>query len=342
VGPNSAGNFFLPSQTVSLDTFANNSLFFQQDLDDGKFQFRIGRFQSASVFASLPAMGALPVNAAVNSTPTSLFLNVAGWHATSKPSWAAYAKVKPTEDTYFKAGIFQVNPQVNNPNYHGFAMGINRTDGTLLLAELGWTPIFNEPATTTPPAPAVNDGGKTAGDGGKTVMAPKPVTADTGLPGIYMVGAYLQNYPQVQWNGQTIYEVYGGYLQGQQMIWNNHANPKQNFNLWAGVTYSPQTQIAIMPVMGYGGVYFQGLIPGRDNDVSFLNFYTGNVSGSYAQQYIYNGKQPTEESVVELSYIVQLTDHFQFQPDLQYIIQPGGWSSIASSLVIGFQVSAQF
>jgi porin len=72
-----------------------------------------------------------------------------------------------------------------------------------------------------------------------------------------------------------------------------------------------------------------------------LNFYTGAISGDSAAQSPSSAKA-TQENVIELSYIVQLTDHFQIQPDLQWIIQPGGYSGAASSLVVGFQVAAQF
>ena len=174
-----------------------------------------------------------------------------------------------------------------------------------------------------------------------TVSSTKVRPVESGQPGIYMAGAYLQNYPQPQFNGQSCNQVYGFYLQGQQMLWRNPFHPRQNLSCWAGVTYSPQTEVALLPIMGYGGIYYQGLLPSRERDISMLNFYTGAISGDYAQQSSFNARA-TQESVVELSYIIQLTDHFQLQPDLQWIIQPGGISGAANSLVVGFQVSAQF
>ena len=72
-----------------------------------------------------------------------------------------------------------------------------------------------------------------------------------------------------------------------------------------------------------------------------LNFYTGVISGDSSLQSS-DSRKATQENVLELSYIVQLTDHFRIQPDLQWIIQPGGYSGAANSLVVGFQVAAQF
>jgi porin len=328
------GNIFTPAQAKSFPTFANNVLYLKQMLLDGNLELRLGRFPSASVFASLPAMGSLPVSGAANGTPTSLFSNLKGWHSTGRPSWAAYAKYLPTKDTYIKAAVLQVNPQAVDVNYHGLYMGINRTDGTLLLTEWGWTPTFRGSSTPTD-----------APGNGKSVVAQSPAQGTnsvTEYPGIYCFGSYLQNYPQTQFNGQGVYEQYGFYWESQQMIWRNPANPNQNLSLWGGVTYSPQTQAAQMPIMGFGGIYYKGLIPMRARDISMLNFYTGALSGDYAQTKPYQGATPTQESVVELSYIVQLSDHFQIQPDLQWIIQPGGYSNVPNALVVGFQVAALF
>ncbi len=315
----STGNIFNPSQELSFTTFASNALYLRQLFMGEKLEFRFGRFSSASVFASLPAMGTLPVSAAVNGTPTSLFTNLQGWHSSGKPSWAAYAKVEPVRETYIKAAVLEVNPQANDINYHGFDMGMNSHDGTLLLTEWGWTPKF--------------EGVQKAVQGTET--------DDLGYPGIYMAGAYLQNYPQTQFNGQTCNEVYGFYWQGQQMIWRQRDHPRQNLSIWGGVTYSPQTQVAFLPIMGYGGVYYQGLVPSRVRDISMLNFYTAAISSDVVQQTPSSAKA-TQENVLELSYIVQLSDHFQIQPDIQWTIQPGGYSNAGNCLVVGFQVAAQF
>jgi porin len=315
----SVGNIFTPAQAQSFQTFANNALYLRQLFLDDRVELRLGRFSSASVFASLPAMGSLPVSGAVNGTPTSLFTNLSGWHSNGKPSWAAYVNVEPSKDIYFKSAILEVNPQANDANYHGFDMGMSSHDGTLLLTEWGWTPKFEGASN-----------------------AVKDANPDDGrYPGIYMAGAYLQNYPQTQFNGQNCNEVYGFYWQGQQLIWRQHDHPRQNLSVWGGVTYSPQTQVAFLPIMGYGGVYYQGLISTRERDISMLNFYTGVISGDSSLQSS-DSRKATQENVLELSYIVQLTDHFQIQPDLQWIIQPGGYSGAANSLVVGFQVAAQF
>ena len=339
LGP-TVGTLFTPAQAQSFQTIASNALYLRQRFMNGKVEIRIGRFSSASVFASLPAMGSLPVSGAVNGTPTSLFANLNGWHSSGKPSWAAYAKVEPVEQTYIKAGILEVNPQANMISYHGFDMSMGTHDGTLMLTELGWTPSFQNSAKATPTS-ANNAGVKDVQP--QETLRGSDISTNFVLPGIYMMGAYLQNYPQAQFNGETASELYGFYAQAQQMIWRNPANPTQNISLWGGLTYSPQIQSAMMPLMGYAGIYMQGLIQPRPRDITLLNLYTGSLNSDYAQANAIPGKGlPTQETVAELSYIIKLTDHFQLQPDLQWLIQPGGYRSIPNALIIGFQVAALF
>lgn len=109
--------------------------------------------------------------------------------------------------------------------------------------------------------------------------------------------------------------------------------------MWGGVTYSPQSETAQIPVMGYAGVYERGLIPTRMKDISMLNLYIAGLSDQYL---LSSGTPGTAETVLEASHIIRITEHFQFQPDLQWIIQPGGNPSARSALVIGFQVAAYF
>jgi porin len=43
--------------------------------------------------------------------------------------------------------------------------------------------------------------------------------------------------------------------------------------------------------------------------------------------------------VLELTYILQVSRWLQVQPDVQYIINPGGTGKIRDALVIGFQIA---
>ncbi|MEO6846855.1 MAG: carbohydrate porin [Chthoniobacterales bacterium] len=305
------GNIFSASQALALNSFGINKLYFRQLFFGDTVDLRLGLFTAGSVFASLPVME-LPVSGATNGNPTSLFTNISGFHSVDQPSWAAYVKVKPTENTYTQAAIFQVNPRTNNVSYHGMDFSVREGDGALLMFESGWTPTFGD--------------------------------TKKGLEGVYMAGAYLQNFPTQTFNNTgTVNNIYGFYAQGQQKVWKNPHNENMELTLWGGGTYSPQTEAALLPVMGYGGVVLKGAIPTRPDDKFLLCNYIGGVSNSFANDSVRDGLgRPTVETVVEASYIIQLTDNLQFQPDLQWIIQPGGYHNVPNALVIGFQVAAIF
>ena len=321
------GNLFTASQSYVMNTFALYNVYYRQRFLDDAVEFRVGRMSAGQLFALLPVMG-LPVNSAVNGNPTSLFTN-APFTSTAAATWAAYARVKPTDESYIQAGIFQASPRLGKPAYHGADFSIRPGDGTLMMMELGWLPGSADAVEKQPD-------GKTFE---KTTVAP----TSSKLPGVYTFGAYFSNYSFSKFSGGTEHNAYGFYAQAQQMVWRSATNPDHSVTLWGGVTYSPQTEIALIPVMGFGGVVWQGAIPGRNEDSILINFYTGAFSNEYAKDKANSGGGwATAETVLEWSYIVQLTENLQIQPDIQYVFQPSGLRGIPNALVIGFQVGMEF
>ncbi len=319
---NSVGNVFTISQARVMNTFALYDLFFKQRLCDDRWEVNVGRFSAGQFFATMPAMG-MVVSGAVNGNPTSLFLN-APYHATASASWAAHTKFKPIDEVYLEAGVFQASPRIGNPAYHGADFTIQPGDGVLLMAEMGWTPDF-------------------AGEPESRFDKKAVVPAEPGLKGVYSFGAYYANYSFDTFQGGTAQNAYGFYAMAQQMVWRSQSNPQHHFSVWGGVTYSPQEELAPMPVMGFGGAIWQGLVPGRDRDNLLVSFYTGGFSRDYANAQASAGQgRPTMETVLEASYIIQLTENLQLQPDVQWILQPGGTGDIPNALVVGCQVGLTF
>jgi len=315
------GNIFTISQAYVMNTFALYDLYYRQVLLDGHLNLDVGRLSAGQYFANMPSMGKV-VSGAVNGNPTSLFVN-APFHATASASWGVHAKLK-NDIAYLEAGVFQASPRIGNPAYHGVDFSIGSGDGILVMAETGWTPTFGGEAT--------------ASDGKKAVTA-----AQSDLKGSYTFGAYYSNYTFDTFQGGTAHSAYGFYGMAQQMVWRSPLDPHHHGTLWGGVTYSPQQNLAQMPVMGFGGVVWQGLVPTRDYDDVLLSFYMGNFSSDYANARAAAGEgRPNLEAVIEASYIFQLTKRLQFQPDVQWIIQPGGTGDIPNALVIGFQVGLTF
>ena len=322
---NQIGNTFTVAQAVvGMTSVGLDEMYLTQKVGENDcLQFSVGRKAAGTNFATLPIEG-LAVSGAANSNPSSLYYN-APFDIMTGATWAAFARMDTTVDTYTQVGVYQADPRSDVAAYHGVGFSFRSTDGLLVVAETGWTPTFGQTK-------------ETLGKDGKTMASAQP-----GYPGIYQVGAYYSNYTFPTFGGGSQPNAYGFYLQWQQMIWRDSATPDLNLTIWGGVTCSPQDQIALLPVMGFGGADLHGPLPGRRNDSLFMNAYLGGFSSADSSLSIANGNgYLTRETVFEWGYVVQVTKNTQFQPDVQYINRPSGTDNIPNAVVIGFQVSALF
>ena len=315
------GNYFVVSESYVQDAGVLFDLYLTQKLFDDKLDLRIGRMTAGQMFATLPAFG-LQVNGGINGNPNNLFSN-APFHAGITATNAAMIKYKPTIETYVSSGIFQATPRLGVYAYHGADFSIRPGDGILMMFEAGWKPTFG----------ATKSG----------LSNDKQIVENPGLPGIYKLGGYYSNYTFDQFSGGQIANAYGFYALGQQMVWRSQKNKSDNFSLWGGAVYSPQTDISSNPFMGMAGTIWQGLIPGRDQDQWLTCFLIANYSSAYASSISAPGTTtPTYEAVLETSYVIQLNKYLSVQPDIQYIVRPNGYGNIPNAFVIGLQAVVSF
>lgn len=318
---NDIGNYFAVSESYVQGTGVLFDLYLTQKLFDDKLDLRIGRMSTGQMFANLPAFG-LQVNGGINGNPNNFFSN-APFHAGITATSAAMVKYKPTETSYISSGIFQATPRLGVNGYHGADFSIRPGDGILMMFEGGWKPTF---------------GARKQG-----LSKDAPAADDPGLPGIYKLGGYFSNYTFEQFSGGQIYNAYGLYAMGQQMICRSPKNKNNNFSVWGGTVYSPQTDISSNPFMGMAGTIWQGLVPGRDQDQWLTCFLISNFSTDYGNSLSNpGGELPTYEAVVETSYVIQLNKYLGIQPDIQYVIRPNGYGSTPNALVIGLQAVLSF
>jgi porin len=78
----------------------------------------------------------------------------------------------------------------------------------------------------------------------------------------------------------------------------------------------------------------RGPSPRRDNDVAAFALYYGAFSRYLPGQ--------TYELVLEWMYAIAVTPWLTVQPDIQYVIRPGGQARVTNALVVGMQLSFQF
>ncbi len=96
----------------------------------------------------------------------------------------------------------------------------------------------------------------------------------------------------------------------------------------------------INPVTNYvgAGLVYTGLFPGRDEDqagvaIAFARFGTPARRASLAA----GDPIDDNETDLEATYRYAVTDWLNLQPDLQYVIHPGGRSRIGNAVVIGLR-----
>jgi porin len=91
------------------------------------------------------------------------------------------------------------------------------------------------------------------------------------------------------------------------------------------------------------GLVYTGLIPGRDNDAIGIALGYANLTDGAAQSLYDEGSRKVGyEAVIEGTYDAQITNWLHVQPDIQYIIRPGGTGDLGNALVLGGRVSVTF
>ena len=116
----------------------------------------------------------------------------------------------------------------------------------------------------------------------------------------------------------------------------------QGLSSFFRVGFSPQQP---SPVGFYSdaGFVYTGLIPTRNADKLGVAFGYARMGSQYASQGSAAGLPGVGyEAVAELSYSVQLSQAVSIQPDMQYILHPGGTGQYGNALVVGVRAVVNF
>ena len=165
-----------------------------------------------------------------------------------------------------------------------------------------------------------------------------------GMPGHYQVGVTFSQwdfYPRFLGGFED--HSYGFYIHGDQMVYQEAPGSDQGLYVFVASGYYPQTEISIVPFQVNVGLHYKGLFPGRDDDRTVLHFIYGHISDDYARSvHVAGGHFADSEKVLEVGHRFQVTKWSYIQPDLQYVIDPGGTGDIPDAVVIGAQMGVTF
>jgi len=133
------------------------------------------------------------------------------------------------------------------------------------------------------------------------------------------------------------------YLQLDQQITAESQGPDQGLYLFGTLAYTHQEAAALVPFHTSFGAQYVGPFEGRDQDRLIFGTTYGKLSDDYADEQVALGNgRPDYEWIFELGYRVHLTRFAYIQPDIQYVVQPGGSSDIPDATVIGAQLGVTF
>jgi porin len=219
-----------------------------------------------------------------------------------------YAAVEPGGGWRFQGAVMQgvVWPPAENPT--NFYWRFNRENGLLFLGEAHYA------------------------------------WSQSALPGTAKLGAMFESgYPDYvdgnggAWGGSFFYGII------DQMLWRE---PGTAPDAGQGLAWFNRTGFAGTPDREPLGMLFNtgftwtGLMPGRDDDAVGIGFVWSRLTPDEASQL--EGDNRGNEFTVEATYEAQLTPWFELQPDVQFIVQPGGSTALPGALVLGLSATIDF
>lgn len=298
------GNIFTVAQAFAGREVLLGNLYLQQSLLDGRLDLKAGRFSTGADFLTSPLDMSF-VNAALNPIVFAIQKNVPSVTDDPNTTWGGRVVARPSAGLSLAAGAFYSDLALDPLTANGTEFGISGSAGYFVIGEAAYR--FN---------------------------AEK---GDTGLPGRYRVGGYYDSneYASLSNPGRAQHGNYGFYLLGEQMVHREGgAGSDQGLSVFGGFICAPQERINTLPYFVSAGASYRGLVRGRDKDSAAFALYYGGFSRDLPGQ--------TYELVLEWTYAIAVARWLTVQPDLQYVINPGGRSSVGNAVVIGAQLAVEF
>jgi porin len=326
------GDVLTASNIDAFDSFRLYQLWYEQKFANEKFSLRFGQLLADEEFTF--------------TEPGSYFLNSAfGWPAfisantvNTGPAFFVAApgvrlRFQPDERFFVQAAIFDGDtfdsptgdPHVNASGAH---VHLSAEQGAFAIAEAG--------------------------------LRLNPGENNSGLPGEYKFGAWLHtakfasNYEDSEGDAFIVSgrqpknhsKNFGLYVAAQQMIWREEES--QGVYLFARAGGGPRDR-SFFEFVTDGGISYEGLFPGREDDVIGIAAAYARVSRDLRRteklDAVVNGTAYSgfsdHETVLEMFYAISLTKWCTVKPDFQWIFNPGA-ANAPDAVVIGVRTEIVF
>lgn len=330
------GSIYSTQQMVGGQRTFLYQLYLQQKLIGDQLTAKIGRFGASDDFNTSPLYG-YSLNNGINGNIRNVLFNTR-FSAYPFATWAGALFFNPTPEFGVKAGIFQTSEGMFENDDNGLNFGIGDRDGYTAIVQIGWSPEFSKRPVAT--------ASSTTSYAGKGVRDSKAVAAPEmkGMPGHYWIGATYSEwelYPRFEGGFED--HSYGFYAHADQMVTREAPGSDEGLTVFLAAGYYPQSEISIVPFQFNAGLNYKGLPPGRPDDRTMLHFIYGKISDDYARTVrVPGGEEADSEKVLEFAHRFQITPWAYIQPDIQWVINPGGTGDIDDAVVIGAQMGVTF
>lgn len=293
---------------------------YQQSFADGHVDLKLGRLTQGEDFA---AFSCSFMNLSFCGSPVG---NLAGdyWYNWPISQWGARLRVK-NDRFYAMIGAYEVNPRNLHEN---FAIGhFTGATGVMVPVEVGYTPHYGEHR----------------------------------LPGSYKLGGWynsskaddvyfdINHQPRAITGLAPLQDVgrYGAYLQFQQQLTGSATDgpggskTKQGLTVFLNITQTDRRTTATDNQIA-SGLFYTGLFASRPIDKMGLAVARTNVNSRTTRNLMPGVERPSAEYAAELYYGAHLTRWLVVRPNIQYIINPGGYTRATDVVVLGAKSAIAF
>jgi porin len=224
------------------------------------------------------------------------------------PVWGARVKYQPKEDVVFMMGAYQLSDDIFDRDDQGVDFRIDGSDGISIFTQVGWSPKFDNRQAN------------------------------------FFAGVNNAFYSMQRFDADDTSHWFARfYAHGDYQVYSEGPDSKEGLVVFATLAYTHQEDIAIIPVQSTIGLNYKGLFPGRNDDSTLFFATFGKFSNDYAKERVAAGDADRDyEMVLEIGHRFEVTPFSYIQPDLQYIIHPGGTGDIDNALVAGVQFGVTF
>jgi porin len=295
----------------------------QQNLLGNRLSWLIGRYDLNTEFYRLQS-GMLFLNSSFGIGPE--FAQSGGAGPSIFPNTAVGTRVdfKPSPGVVWRAAVLDGLP-VGRPGggIRLFAPG----DGALLVAEVA---LISRPDTVGEPRQRRFRIGRGPARSyrGKLALGTWYYTAR--FPDLF---ATLPNGASVEHRGSG-----GAYIIGDQTVWTPRGRGPGALAAFAQLGLGDGRVNQIGGYLG-GGLTLTAPFPSRAQDALGLAVAAARNGSHYEHAQMVAGAPAAGETAMELTYLAQLGSWLSVQPDVQYVIHPGGTRSTRNAIVVGLRAA---